>query len=95
MIILSEQATFFFASLLSRGLLFKDRICPQRSKFCPLRVDPTLKGYFIQRSKQKLTQVNITLFPQKRQGAFSSAGAFIIVNTVTKFANNVDSGRGE
>ena len=33
------------ASLLNVGLLLKERICSSRSKFFPLRVDPSLKGF--------------------------------------------------
>ena len=33
----------YFASLLNRGHLSKERICSSRSKFFPLRVDPIFK----------------------------------------------------
>ena len=64
--ILSEEATLF-AFLLSMDQLIKERICFSRSKFFPLRVDPILNKYLIQRSKQEFMQVNIT-FGQEAGG---------------------------
>ena len=62
-----------FASFLARGQPLKGRICSSRSKFFPLRVDPILKSYLVQRSKQEFLQTDITLFLEKRQGAFIRA----------------------
>ena len=47
----------FFASHLIRGWLLKKRICSHRSKFFPLRVDPFLKNFILQRSKQEVMKV--------------------------------------
>ena len=54
--IISGEATlpFSFLILFSVGVNFKEIICSSRSRFCPLREDPILKGIFIQGSKEEV-----------------------------------------
>ena len=67
-----------FASPFNMVLLLKERICSNRSKFFPLRVDPMSKSYLIQRNKQEFMQVNITLFSEKEvQGILLDQGHFL------------------
>ena len=48
------------------------------SKFFPLRVDPAeSKSYLIQRNKQELMQVKVSLFPKKEVGGWGGVCAFI------------------
>ena len=42
----SNSAIFFFASLFSGAQLLRKRICSNRSKFFPSRVDPILEGLY-------------------------------------------------
>ena len=53
----SKSAIFISASFLIRGQLFKERICSSRSKFFPLRVDPSLEVLRNSGSKQEVTQL--------------------------------------
>ena len=54
-ILLEEVTVLYFASLLWRGQLLKERICSLRSKFFPLRVDPISKELFSSREPNKNT----------------------------------------
>ena len=53
----SNSAIFIFASLLNGGQLIKERICSNRSKFFPLRVDPLLDGFILSGRKQEVIKV--------------------------------------
>ena len=55
------------------------------SKFFPFEVDPMSKSHIIQWSKLDFMQVNyMTLFSDKMQAAFISAGVFIRIHMVTQ-----------
>ena len=78
--ILSEEANLLvYASLLNRAQLLNERICSFRSKFFPLRVDPILKSYLIQRSKQKFMSINVTLFWKQGRGHLLEQGQLLVL----------------
>ena len=54
----SNSVIFVFASLLKKGLLFKERICSSLSKFFPFRVNSILGGLCqLRKLTQEVTKV--------------------------------------
>ena len=80
----TPSASLNFASLLNRGHLLKKRICSPRSKFFPLRVDPTLKGCTVQESKQEVIKV-VSLCKNDRKSWKYTHTPYIHANRQLKF----------
>ena len=82
------KATLLFPSLLSRGQLFKERICSSKSDFFPFRVDLSRpRAVTSNDAKQKFMQLKKNITLGKVTGAFIRAGAFIRINTVIQIVS--------
>ena len=55
----ATPSALFFASLVGRGQLLQERICSHRSKFFPLRDDPSLE---VLRHIRKANRKSLKLF---------------------------------
>lgn len=73
---------YFFGLLSWYSQLLMKTVCSSKSKYYPVRVDPILKLYAINKSKQEFTQVNIMLYSEERLGRFV-IGVFIVPNRAT------------